>query len=333
MGDLVRATTRDVLAPYVVPGSQLDQIVSGWLLRCKSPLTESAYRRDIALWFSFCAQTGLDVYAADSDHVSAFMRVCEQTTTPQGTLPLASTVARRVAVVSSFYRHCRRRKAVTENPAEDTDRPEVDYDNSTTTGMTADEAQRLIQAAEQFVNTAKTNRVRVAAERDAAVVAVMLCTGGRVSEVTAAQMEHLGYDQGHRVLWVKRKGGKRQSVALGESARVIDRHVANEGRITGLIFQTRNVRPVDRSHVFRVIRKAALAAHLPCAAKLTAHSLRHTFATLAFNSGADISEVQDAMGHADPRTTRRYDRARNRIDRSPVHAVSRSLLGGGPIQP
>lgn len=328
MRDLVNRSEPDGLAPYVPPGSELDRIVSGWLLRCKSPLTARAYRSDIAIWFGFCARTGLDVFAADSDHISAFMRVCEQTPTPKGDLPKASTVARRVAVVSSFYRHCRRRKAVTENPAEDTDRPEVDYDNSTTAGMTADEAQRLIQAAEQFVDTATTNRVRVAAERDAALVAVMLCTGGRVSEVTAAQMQHLGYDRGHRVLWVKRKGGKRQSIALGESARVIDRHVANEGRTTGLIFQTRTGRPVDRSHVFRVIRKAASVAHLPCSAKLTAHSLRHTFATLAFDAGSDISEVQDAMGHADPRTTRRYDRARNRIDRSPVHKVSRTLLGG-----
>lgn len=157
----------------------------------------------------------------------------------------------------------------------------------------------------------------------------MLCTGGRVREVTRARIEDLGYDRGHRVLWLTRKGDRRQSVALGAAAAIVDRHVATEARTEGLIFQTSNGRPVDRAHILRVLRKAATAAHIPSATKLTPHWLRHTFATLAFDGGADISTVQDAMGHADPRTTRRYDRARNRIDRSPVHAVARSLLGDG----
>jgi integrase len=45
------------------------------------------------------------------------------------------------------------------------------------------------------------------------------------------------------------------------------------------------------------------------------HDLRHTFVTLSLDAGASLRDVQDAAGHADPRTTRRYDRARQNLDK------------------
>ena len=39
---------------------------------------------------------------------------------------------------------------------------------------------------------------------------------------------------------------------------------------------------------------------------LTAHSLRHTAGTLSMRAGADLRQVQDLLGHADPRTTSIY---------------------------
>jgi integrase/recombinase XerD len=36
--------------------------------------------------------------------------------------------------------------------------------------------------------------------------------------------------------------------------------------------------------------------------------------------------VQDALGHADPRTTRRYDRSRHNLDRSPTYLLATSLV-------
>jgi len=44
--------------------------------------------------------------------------------------------------------------------------------------------------------------------------------------------------------------------------------------------------------------------------------------------GVPLQDVQDAMGHADPRTTRRYDRGRAHLDRSPNDRLAAALLGG-----
>ncbi len=58
---------------------------------------------------------------------------------------------------------------------------------------------------------------------------------------------------------------------------------------------------------------------------LSPHSLRHSFATELLASGTPLQDVQDAMGHADPRTTRRYDRSRHNLDRHPTYQLAARL--------
>jgi integrase/recombinase XerD len=59
------------------------------------------------------------------------------------------------------------------------------------------------------------------------------------------------------------------------------------------------------------------------------HSLRHSYATESLRLGAALQDVQDALGHADPRTTRRYDRSRHNLDRSPNYLLATALTSEG----
>jgi hypothetical protein len=45
----------------------------------------------------------------------------------------------------------------------------------------------------------------------------------------------------------------------------------------------------------------------------------------ALDSGTSLHALQDSMGHEDPRTTRRYDRARNNLFKSAGYDVARAL--------
>ncbi|MEO1673692.1 MAG: tyrosine-type recombinase/integrase, partial [Cyanobacteria bacterium J06631_2] len=51
---------------------------------------------------------------------------------------------------------------------------------------------------------------------------------------------------------------------------------------------------------------------------ISAHSLRHTAGTLALRSGADLRQVQDLLGHSDPRTTSIYTHVGDRWENNPA---------------
>ena len=53
--------------------------------------------------------------------------------------------------------------------------------------------------------------------------------------------------------------------------------------------------------------------------------LRHSAITFALYAGATLRDVQDYAGHKDHRTTRRYDHARDSLDRNAAHAVAAYL--------
>ncbi len=63
----------------------------------------------------------------------------------------------------------------------------------------------------------------------------------------------------------------------------------------------------------RIVRRVARAAGL--GKHITPHSLRHAFITAALDAGVPLRDVQEAASHADPRTTMRYDRGRQSLDR------------------
>jgi integrase len=81
-------------------------------------------------------------------------------------------------------------------------------------------------------------------------------------------------------------------------------------RLTGALFVTRSGTRLRQSQVFAMLRSYAGRTGLPAAKTVSPHSLRHTAATVALDAGATLRDLQDFLGHADPRTARRYDRSR-----------------------
>jgi integrase/recombinase XerD len=94
------------------------------------------------------------------------------------------------------------------------------------------------------------------------------------------------------------------------------------GALTGPLFTTGRGNRLTQAGVFALVRRLARAAGLPAAEQISPHSLRHSAATAALDDGTALRDVQDFLGHADPRTTRRYDRDRGSLDRSPAHRLA-----------
>jgi site-specific recombinase XerD len=78
---------------------------------------------------------------------------------------------------------------------------------------------------------------------------------------------------------------------------------------------------MDRHAATRRLRDLARSANVTTA-WMHPHMLRHTFVTTMLDAGVDLRDVQIAARHADPRTTMRYDRARNNLDRHPNYILA-----------
>src|SRR5436190_6758775 len=307
-------------------GGRAGALAAAWLATKRSPHTRAAYIRDLAQWAGWLAGHGVPLLDADETAAAMWARYLEAAGIKD------STAARKLTAVSSFYSWCLRRGDVGDNPVASLPRPAVDYDTSATPGLTRDQAVALLEAADADAGPQ--------AARTTALVSALLYTGARVSELLGADVEDLGADRGHRVLRVRRKGGKIQALALpAPAAARIDAYLAGRDDVTALpavpggaaaaprrrvLFATGTGARMYRAEVRALLRRLGRAAGLPAglAAGLSPHSMRHAFATLNLDAGASLRDLQDAMGHASPRTTRRYDRSRGNLDRSPGYLLA-----------
>jgi len=298
--------------------TELADLTEGWLAnRRLSPHTRTAYRRDLGQWLAWCTGRELDPLRASFLHVNAYARELESTVDGRTGRPMAaSSVARKLSALSSWYTFLVRLELATANPVGGADRPRVERDHSSTVGLTMAEVGALLAAAERETGPA--------APRNRAIIALLADLGLRVGEVVSLDVDDLGVEQGHRTVRFTGKGGRprRRALTPGVVA-TLDAYLAVRSPPgPGPLFLTSRGRRVDRHAVFRLVRRLARNAGVAAWARLSPHSLRHAFATTARDVGVPLEDVQDAMGHADPRTTRRYDRDRHRLDRDPAYAIA-----------
>jgi integrase/recombinase XerD len=279
--------------------SEPDQVAGAWLLGY-SGHTRAAYRRDLAAWAAWLGARGLHPWQAQRVHVEAYARELED-----GGLA-RSTVARRLSALAGFYRYALDEDLIERSPLAHIRRPRVD-DESPTLGLDRDELASLLEHAEGTD------------DRGFALCCLLGLNGLRVSEALRIDVDHIGTSRGHHTVTVTRKGGKLATVPLAPRTAAAVAGYLGE-RDSGPLFLTSTGQRLDRRGAARLV--ARLARDAGIAKTISPHSLRHSFVTLALDAGAALRDVQDAAGHADPRTTRRYDRARQSLDRNPTYAVA-----------
>lgn len=277
-----------------------DRLLAGWLLAYDNARTRDEYGRHWRAWAAHCVAHGVDPMAATRGHVDAYARYLGAA----GYAP--ATVALRLTAVASLYRYAVQEGWLPRNPCAHVRRPKVSQE-SPRLGLDRDQARAVLAAAAQGHS------------RDLALVTLLLLNGLRVSEAINAQVTDVATLRGHRVLTVVRKGGRVAQVPLApRTVEALDRH--SGGREAGPLILGQEGRALTRSGAARIVRRVAKAAVVEH--RISPHSLRHTFVTLSLEAGVPLHVVQDGAGHADPRTTRRYDRARHSLDGHATYALT-----------
>ena len=149
-----------------------------------------------------------------------------------------------------------------------------------------------------------------------ALVALFGVPGLRIFEATGAGVTGLGEQHGHRVLRVRGQGTKAVLIPRPPAGRAIGRSAGTRTGGPILLNTPRSPDEPARRH-----RPPAVSGRrCGCADRPGAPPMpRHAFATTMLDAGGDLRDVQIAARHADTRTTMRYDRARNNLDRHPSY--------------
>jgi integrase/recombinase XerD len=260
-----------------------------------APKTVEAYRRDLTdfrRWLQ--APPGV----ATTEQLAAYVA------SMRAAGLAATTIARRVAAIRSFYRHQVLLGARADNPAAELDLPRRRRTLPRT--LSPGEAERLIDAA-----AGTTPR----SLRDRALIELLYGAGLRVSE--AVGLDKAGIDLDQRIVRCIGKGSKERVVPVGREAVEALRRYLSRGRPyldkrhRPELFLNAQGGALTRSGAFLILRRVADAAGLE-PGRVHPHLLRHSFATHLLEGGADLRSVQEMLGHADLATTELYTHVSDR---------------------
>lgn len=138
--------------------------------------------------------------------------------------------------------------------------------------------------------------------RDRALIMTILSSGLRASEILNLKEDDLY----RRSLIVSRgKGGKPRVTFIDPLTEKSIREYHNKREVDSVFVFTNSFgKPLSRQYLSRMISETALRAGIK--KRVSAHTLRHSFATNMLRKGARIEDVQPLMGHSNISTTRLY---------------------------
>jgi integrase len=156
---------------------------------------------DLRIYLAWCAERHLEPLAVRRAHVEMYVRWPQETRRFR-----PSTVSRRLSVVAGFYRTCVIDRILEHSPADHVRRPNVPPE-SPTLGLSHLQFEALLSAARVSVNP-----------NDFALIAMFGLLGLRIFEATGADIDDLGEEHGHRVLWSARAPGSYSYLSHQQSA-------------------------------------------------------------------------------------------------------------------
>jgi integrase/recombinase XerC len=262
--------------------------------RAVSQHTLKAYRADLSTFAVYLSSQKVDLLQATHLHVRSFLSA-------QSERLVASSRARRLAALKSFYRFAVRRKLLAASPVRRVKAPKLPQ-----------RLPRAVPVDEAFALMEAPDADRILGLRDKAMLELLYGSGLRVSEVCGLDVQSV--DTKAKLARVLGKGSKERLCPVGDVAlasmaqwlQVRGSLLARPGpkqAPQALFLNARGGRLTTRS-VERHLKKYVAA--VGGQGTVTPHSLRHSFATHLLAGGADIRAIQELLGHASLSTTQRY---------------------------
>ena len=253
-----------------------------------------AYRQDLMDFLAFLKKEGLNSWPTKAVDIDAFL--AEQRDLNKAT----SSISRMISSLRKFYQWLVRQNIQKINPMLEIDSPKKEH--RLPVALSVDEVTKLLDQPDV------TKKLGI---RDRALLETLYATGIRVSELINLKFSDLHEEL--KLLKVLGKGSKERLIPISDVAiswiksyqeKVRDPLLLKSGKYTDTIFLNNRGGALTRQAVWQIIKRYCQMAGIK--KNVTPHTLRHTFATHLLENGADLSVVQEILGHSDISTTQIY---------------------------
>jgi site-specific recombinase XerD len=276
--------------------------------------TRAAYQRAIRRFLAWCEERSLPLQRVAPKDVGQYFA------DHPGSI---ATQKQHLAAVRHLFDTLVVRHAVVLNPALSVRGQRYEVIEGKTPEITVEQARTLLLSID---------RSHVVGLRDYAAIAAMIYTAARVGAVAKLKRGNFRDSGEQWVLRFQEKGGKSREIPVRHD---LQQYLADYINAAGLA-DAPSSSPLFRTAVRKEKRltKTAMTPHNMCRMvkrrfrqaglpdHLTAHSFRVTTITDLLEQGVPLEDVQHLAGHADPRTTRLYDRRQKRVTRNIVERIS-----------
>jgi site-specific recombinase XerD len=273
--EIHRKTLKDIENDLI---EKIEIFLSSRKIEGLSELTLEGYKLELTMFANYINKAVVQITTSDIRTFLAHNKTW-----------MISTVDRKLSVLKSFFGWLVREEMLLRDPTAKIKAPK--------------KPKRLPKA----LSIEELEIVRESCEtlRERALMEAMYSTGCRLSEIMNMKKSDINMQE--MSINVIGKGDKERIVYLSIKAlHQLKKYLISRGDDCEYLFVTERkpIRKMSDRNIERIIDKIEERANI--STKLTPHTFRHTFATLAMENGADLADVQQLLGHEDPATSQIY---------------------------
>lgn len=288
-----------------------DEFIYG---RIRNQNTRQAYERAIRKFLTHCEHLGRELHSITPRDVGAYLDDLRYS---------PATKKLQLSALRNFFDNLVNRHVVVLNPAASVRGERLQVVEGKTPEIGVEQARKLIRSVDG------NNAIGC---RDKAIIGILVYTAARVGAVAKLRIGDF-YDVGDQYcLRFAEKGGKSREIPVRHDLRQFILAYIRAGELdaherSAPLFRTavRRTKQLTRNamtpdDMSRMVKRRIKGAGLP--ERLSPHSFRVTTITDLLTQGVPLEDVQNLAGHADPRTTRLYDRRQRQVTRNIVERIS-----------
>jgi integrase/recombinase XerD len=284
--------------------------------------TREAYARAVYRFFAWCEGRGLELSTIPPVATAGYIRELERSQDLS-----ATSIKQHLSAIKRLFDFFVVEGVTSYNPASSVRGPKYSAKQGKTPVLTAEETRQLFSSIETMENKS------IKDYRDLALLGVLFYSWVRVGAACRMNVGDYYVQSKGRSLRFLEKGSKLHIVpAHHKVVEYLDAYLSEAGVDSSLkseknkpLFRTLDrsrqltTQRLDRENVFRMVRQRAIEAGINT--EISVHTARATGITTYLENGGRVEQAQEIANHADPRTTKLYDRRKDIITQAEIERV------------